>query len=56
MSQSTINPYSTLGTDFTNGLVTFIGAYSSGTVTLTELISEINTIIEGDFYTSASSR
>ncbi len=56
MSQSTINPYSTLGTDFTNGLVTFIGAYSSGAVTLTELISEINTIIEGDFYTSASAQ
>jgi hypothetical protein len=56
MSQSTINPYSSLGTDFSNGLVTFIGAYSSGTVTLTELISEINTIIEGDFYTSASAQ
>ncbi len=32
MSQSTINPYAALGTNFSNGLVTFIGAYGSGGV------------------------
>jgi hypothetical protein len=49
MSEVTINPYGTIGSEFSSGLGTIIGAYPS-TITAAQLIAEVASIVSGIYY------